>query len=230
MTTEQVKALWQWVIRMTVYLVVSSAILFWIAGDWTWAGGWLYVALQVVNTILTYCMLFADRPDLLIRRQSMGEGTPTWDKVLAPLMAFSTLIISLVSAVGIRFTGEMAVPAWLLLVAFLCMTTGHILTIQSMRQNDFFEGSVRIQEEYDHKVVTGGPYQFVRHPGYLGLLLYNALLPVVLTSAWGFAGVGFFLIVLFWRTAREDKYLWEHLPGYDEFTKQTPWRLIPGLW
>ena len=110
------------------------------------------------------------------------------------------------------------------------MTTGHILTIQSMRQNDFFEGSVRIQEEYDHKVVTGGPYQFVRHPGYLGLLLYNALLPVVLTSAWGFAGVGFFLIVLFWRTAREDKYLWEHLSGYDEFTKQTPWRLIPGVW
>ena len=87
-------------------------------GDWTWAGGWLYVALQVVNTILTYCMLFVDRPDLLIRRQSMGEGTPTWDKVLAPMMAFSTLIISLVSAVGIRFSDEMAVPAWLLLVAF----------------------------------------------------------------------------------------------------------------
>ncbi|MBG0787404.1 MAG: isoprenylcysteine carboxylmethyltransferase family protein [Anaerolineaceae bacterium] len=230
MTTEQSKALWRWVIRMTVYLAVSSAILFLIAGDWAWAGGWLYVALQIVNTVLTYCMLYLDRPNLLIRREAMGEGTPKWDKVLAPLMAFSTLIISLASAVGIRFTGVMPVPAWLLLVAFLCMTAGHILTIQSMRQNDYFEGSVRIQEEYGHKVITTGPYKLVRHPGYLGLLLYNALLPVVLTSAWGFAGVGFFLIVLFWRTAREDRFLWENLAGYDEFTRQTPWRLIPGIW
>ena len=230
MTAEQIKALWRWAIRMTVYLAVSSIVLFWIAGDWTWMGGWLYVVLQVMNIILTYCMLYADRPNLLIRRRSMGEGTPKWDKVLAPLMAFSTLIISLVSAVGIRFKGEMTVPPWLLLFAFLCMTAGHVLTIQSMRQNAFFEGGVRIQTEYGHEVVTDGPYQFVRHPGYLGVLLYNALLPVVLTSAWGFAGVGFFLIVLFWRTAREDRYLHEHLPGYDEFTRQTPWRLIPGVW
>ena len=119
MTAEQIKALWRWAIRMTVYLAVSSIVLFWIAGDWTWMGGWLYVVLQVMNIILTYCMLYADRPNLLIRRRSMGEGTPKWDKVLAPLMAFSTLIISLVSAVGIRFKGEMTVPPWLLLFAFL---------------------------------------------------------------------------------------------------------------
>lgn len=103
---------------------------------------------------LTYCILYLDRPNLLIRREAMGESTPKWDKVLAPLMAFSTLIISLASAVGVRITGVMTLPAWLLLVAFLCMTAGHIITIQSMRQNDYFEASVRIQKEYDPKVIT----------------------------------------------------------------------------
>jgi len=230
MTKEQIRAIWGWVIQTAVYLVVSTVILFMIAGDMRWVGGWLYVALQVVNIILKYVMLYADRPDLLIRRKSMGEGTPKWDKVLAPLMAFSTLIISLVSAVGVRFAGKMTVTAWALLVAFLAMTAGHTLTIQAMRSNSFFEGSVRIQDEYDHKVVDTGPYQVVRHPGYLGLLIYNALLPVLLTSVWGFAGVGFFLIILFWRTAREDKYLWINLPGYDDFTKETPWRLLPWIW
>jgi protein-S-isoprenylcysteine O-methyltransferase Ste14 len=230
MTNDQKQAVWGWVSRISVYSIVSSALLFLIAGNWAWAGGWLYVVLQVVNVILSYCMLYRHKPELLIRRKEMGEGTPTWDKILAPMMAFSTLLISLVSAVGVRFSGQMPVTDGVLLFAFLGMTAGHILTLSAMRTNAFFEGSVRIQKEFDHQVVNSGPYQVVRHPGYLGVFVYNTLLPIVLMSAWGFAGVGFFLIVLIWRTAREDHYLWTHLPGYDDFTKETPWRLFPWVW
>jgi len=37
-------------------------------------------------------------------------------------------------------------------------------------------------------------------------------------------------LMLVWRTAREDKTLQTELPGYADFTKQTKYRLVPGIW
>jgi protein-S-isoprenylcysteine O-methyltransferase Ste14 len=37
-------------------------------------------------------------------------------------------------------------------------------------------------------------------------------------------------LMLVWRTAREDKTLQVELPGYSEFTKETKYRLVPGVW
>lgn len=230
MEADRSKYLLAWVLRMAIFLIVSSGILFLIAGDWRWTGGWVFVVVQVLNVALSYFLLYARDPDLLVRRSEMGEGTPKWDKVLAPLMAYSTLIISVVSAVGHRFAGGWRRPWWLLVLALLLATAGHMLTLESMRQNAFFEGTVRLQAEHDHRVVSSGPYRVVRHPGYVGVTLYNLAVPVILASLWGFVGVGFFLVVLFWRTAREDRFLRDELEGYEAYAERTRWRLIPGVW
>ncbi len=222
--------LFVWGIRMIIYLVISTVIIFLVAGDWGWFGGWWYVGLQITNTIFSGVLLFADHPELLERRKQMGEGTPKWDKVLAPLMATSTLLISIIAALGHRFGQPWERPIWLLVLALLCATVGHIITIRSMRKNAFFEGTVRLQDDQGHQVVTDGPYRWVRHPGYVGLTLYNIAVPVVMASLWGFLGVGLFLIVLVWRTAKEDRFLRESLPGYADYAKQTRWRLMPGIW
>jgi protein-S-isoprenylcysteine O-methyltransferase Ste14 len=109
-------------------------------------------------------------------------------------------------------------------------TGGYLLTLWTMRRNAFFEGSVRLQSDYDHRVVSDGPYRVVRHPGYLGLTLYNCVLPLVMESVWGFIGVGYYLIILIWRTALEDRFLSENLPQYADYAKRTRWRLFPGIW
>jgi len=36
--------------------------------------------------------------------------------------------------------------------------------------------------------------------------------------------------LLVWRTSREDKTLRQELPGYEEFTRHTRYRLLPGVW
>lgn len=223
-------AILAWVIRMVIFLVVSSTILFLIAGDWHWSGGWWYLGLQIVNTTLKGFLLIAARPELQEKRKKLGEGTQKWDKVLSPLMAFSTLIISLVAALGFRLAGQWQVTLWLRILAVIIATGGYLLTLWSMRQNAFFEGSVRLQSDYNHQVVSDGPYRLVRHPGYLGLTLYNCVLPLVMESAWGFVGVGYYLIILIWRIALEDRYLRENLFGYAEYAKKTRWRLVPGIW
>jgi protein-S-isoprenylcysteine O-methyltransferase Ste14 len=230
MTENSEKNLLLWGIRMIIYLTVTTAIIFLIAGDWGWMGAWWYVGLQMVNTIFKAILLVASHPELLEHRKQIGEGTPKWDKVLAPLIATSTLLISLICALGHRFGRAWERPVWLLIAALLFATTGHFITIFSMRRNAFFEGSVRIQDEYGHQVVTKGPYRWVRHPGYVGVTLYNIAVPVVMASLRGFVGVGLFLIVLVWRTAKEDRFLRESLPGYADYARQTRWRLVPGIW
>jgi protein-S-isoprenylcysteine O-methyltransferase Ste14 len=230
MEKEKSLARFAWVIRMVIFLVVSTAILFLIAGNWQWSGGWWYLGLQIINTILKGFLLIAARPELQERRKKPGEGTQNWDKVLSPLMAFSTLIISLVAALGYRLAGQWDVSIWLRILAVIIATGGYLLTLWTMRRNAFFEGSVRLQSDYDHRVVSDGPYRVVRHPGYLGLTLYNCVLPLVMESVWGFIGVGYYLIILIWRTALEDRFLIENLPQYADYTKRTRWRLFPGIW
>jgi protein-S-isoprenylcysteine O-methyltransferase Ste14 len=219
-----------WVIRMIIFLTVSTLILFLIAGDWHWSGGWWYLGLQIVNATLKGFLLIAVRPELQERRKKPGEGTKDWDKVLSPLMALSTLVISLVSALGYRLAGQWDVDLWLRILAVIIGTGGYLLTLWSMRQNAFFEGSVRIQSDYNHQVISEGPYRLVRHPGYLGLTLYNIVLPVVMESVWGFLGVGYYFVLLIWRTSLEDRFLRENLPGYADYAQRTRWRLFPGIW
>jgi protein-S-isoprenylcysteine O-methyltransferase Ste14 len=77
---------------------------------------------------------------------------------------------------------------------------------------------------------TSGPYRLVRHPGYLGVTLYNIAVPIIMESVWGFVGVGFYFVILIWRTTLEDRFLLENLPGYADFAEQTRWRLFPGIW
>lgn len=224
------QAVLAWVIRMVVFMTVSTVILFLIAGDLHWRGLWWYLGLQIVNTTLKGFLLIAARPELQERRENAGEGTQAWDKVLSPLMAFSTLIISLIAALGYRLAGQWELPLWLRLVAVVVATGGYLVTLWAMRRNAFFEGSVRLQSDQDHQVVSDGPYRWVRHPGYLGVTLYNVVLPLVMESVWGFVGVGLFFIILIWRTTLEDRFLRNNLPGYAEFAQQTRYRLFPGIW
>jgi protein-S-isoprenylcysteine O-methyltransferase Ste14 len=38
------------------------------------------------------------------------------------------------------------------------------------------------------------------------------------------------LILVVWRTAKEDSFLRRELPGYPEYADLTRFRLVPGLW
>jgi protein-S-isoprenylcysteine O-methyltransferase Ste14 len=99
-----------------------------------------------------------------------------------------------------------------------------------MVSNKFFSTVVRIQHEREHYVVSGGPYRYVRHPGYAGLLLFALATPCLLGSLWalipGLFSTG--LIVL--RTQLEDKTLLAELDGYEEYALRVRQRLIPGVW
>ncbi|APZ43342.1 methyltransferase family protein [Acidihalobacter ferrooxydans] len=90
--------------------------------------------------------------------------------------------------------------------------------------------SVVLRVESGQRVVTSGPYRYVRHPSYTGALLAMQGLGVL--SAYPAVLLLLFLtsFTLFWiRIQREESLLVAHLPGYAEYCVQTTYRLIPGL-
>ena len=107
---------------------------------------------------------------------------------------------------------------------------GYALFVWATASNAFFSQIVRIQTERGHTVVTGGPYRFVRHPGYAGAILFELAVPFLLASWWAFIPslIGAGLLVL--RTALEDRTLQAELSGYPAYARQVAYRLLPGVW
>ena len=88
---------------------------------------------------------------------------------------------------------------------------------------------VRIQEERGQTVVKDGLYKFVQHPGYLGSLFFLVFTPIMLDSWWGLILAILTYGIVFLRTYLEDETLKVELPGYQEYTAEVRFSLIPGI-
>lgn len=92
----------------------------------------------------------------------------------------------------------------------------------------FFSVDVAIAR--DHKVVDTGPYRFVRHPSYTGLLVQCAGLALVLGTALSLLIIVIpTFLVLFYRIRVEERVLLANLgDGYAAYSRRTK-RLLPGV-
>ncbi|UCF44662.1 MAG: isoprenylcysteine carboxylmethyltransferase family protein, partial [Candidatus Bathyarchaeota archaeon] len=94
----------------------------------------------------------------------------------------------------------------------------------------YFEQTVRVQKDRGHRVISGGPYQIVRHPGYLGGILYALSFPLIIGSIYTFIPAGIYVLLMVTRTLLEDRTLQRGLCGYKEYAKKVRYRLLPWLW
>jgi protein-S-isoprenylcysteine O-methyltransferase Ste14 len=99
-----------------------------------------------------------------------------------------------------------------------------------MAVNPFFEPTVRIQRDRDHKVIASGPYNYVRHPGYLAGLAYIFSAPLIVGSIFAFIPATLYMVLVIVRTSLEDRTLCRELTGYTEYSKKVRYRLIPWIW
>lgn len=130
---------------------------------------------------------------------------------------------------AVRF-GWSKVAFFVKLLAFIGFLPGSAITFWAMRENAFLSDVVRIQEDRRHTVCTTGPYKYVRHPVYMGVILIMVCFPFSLGSLYTMIPAVIIVILFFIRTALEDKTLREELPGYVEYAQKVRYRLIPGIW
>ena len=75
-----------------------------------------------------------------------------------------------------------------------------------------------------------GPYRYVRHPGYSGIIGMMVSLPLLLGSLWALLPSAAVFLLVTARTVLEDRALKNELPGYVEYAGNVRFRIVPGLW
>jgi protein-S-isoprenylcysteine O-methyltransferase Ste14 len=170
-------------------------------------------------------------PELANQRGSMKSDTKSWDKVLVPVFILLSLLITPLvcgldrgrfqwSEPGIGYTITGVV---LIMIAYVIQTWAMIV-------NTHFEGTVRIQHDREHKVISSGPYSIIRHPGYSAMIVTSFAIPMIIGSIYGLIPGFIVAVILVIRTNFEDNTLKNELDGYNEYAHRVKYRLLKWVW
>jgi protein-S-isoprenylcysteine O-methyltransferase Ste14 len=218
------------IVRVFAAIVLIGMLLFTSAGRLDWKEGWIYVGGWLATFSMLLISLTRSDPELLNERGERTANTKSWDKVLLTIYSVFLFLSPVVAGLDACRYGWSEMARFWHWIGFGGLTVGAILVQRVMGANSFRSTMVRIQDDRGHRVITHGPYRYVRHPTYLGLVLINLSTPLALGSWWTFVPQGVNAMLFIMRTALEDRTLHQELPGYAEFAQRTPYRLLPGVW
>lgn len=224
---------WKAILRFVMYLLLMPLILFIAAGTAHWTMGWIYMLLSYASTAISRIVVFYRNPETLRERgKSLDAGNiRSWDKTLLLFVALlGPLIMLIVAGLDFRFSWSPRIPELIQSLALIFVILGYVIAGWAMVANKFFSAVVRIQKELNQTVIRDGPYRVVRHPGYLGGILSILSAPVMLGTLWALLPAAFVASLTIARTFLEDKALKEELDGYEEYSQEVKYRLLPGIW
>jgi protein-S-isoprenylcysteine O-methyltransferase Ste14 len=189
----------------------------------------VFISLFVGTLMVAGLYLWCVNPDVLLARICFHRGTKRWDRVLLCFLLPAVYAVFLIAALD---GGRHRLPApWLVRgIGYVLFLIGVGILTWAQSVNRFFEKTVRIQTDRGHKVIDTGPYAFVRHPGYIGFMLFFVGGALCLGSLWALIPACLASSLLVLRTRWEDQTLQAELPGYKEYAQRVHCKLIPGVW
>jgi protein-S-isoprenylcysteine O-methyltransferase Ste14 len=146
-------------------LLVAGAGLFLVAGTFALPMLWAYL---IVAGVIALISMFAVDADLLRERIRPGPGGR--DHATVFFMQWLMVGHLVLAALDIgRIHWSDTVPFALQVVGLAGFALGMGFAVWAMLVNPFFSSVVRLQTDRGHRLITNGPYGWVRHPGYAGI-------------------------------------------------------------
>jgi protein-S-isoprenylcysteine O-methyltransferase Ste14 len=207
-----------------------AVALFWSAGRIGWWSAWAAIAVWLVCFTAMDIIIFRLNPDLMAERLSPPKGAKTWDRAILSILRLTQLGRYILAGLNQRYGWTGGFPLAAQIAAITVCVLGYTLLLWAMASNNFFSQIVRIQSDRGHAVATDGPYRYVRHPAYVGMILFDLAMSTLLASWWAIIAGGVCAILLVIRTALEDRTLQAELTGYADYSRQVRYRLLPGIW
>jgi protein-S-isoprenylcysteine O-methyltransferase Ste14 len=210
-------------------LTITSLCLFGSAGRLDWRNAWLLLGLNFGASVVSMVVTWRNT-ELLAERSNVKAGK-NWDKVIVAVVVLLGPVATWITAgLDTRFHASGGMPSFTLALGIGVAILAVALIAWAMRTNTFFSSVVRIQKDRGHVVVTGGPYRFVRHPGYTGIAAFTLATPFILNSRWAIVPAVVTAAVSVLRTALEDRVLKNELAGYVDYARSVRYRLLPYVW
>lgn len=218
------------VLQNLVFVGIMGLVLFLSAGTLAWTAAWFYLVVSLIVGLAAGLWLAWTDPDLLAERMRLkAPEQPSADKWF--MLVF--LVVAVVWFVVIGLERRLRAPTMPLpleavgLVLYLAST---LFVMWVFRENSFAAPVVKVQAERHHHVVSTGPYAFVRHPMYAGVMLYFIGTPLLIGSWWGLAMMPVFFLAFALRSRIEERTLMTGLPGYADYARSVRYRMLPGIW
>jgi len=223
-------------LRLLIFQVVGTFVVFGLAlflaaGTIFWTAGWAYLILFLGFSVTVTRWLLRHNPGLLKERMTgIGKANqPAWDKIFfvaVEIFFLAWLVLMPLDAVRFRWS---QMPVWLQLAGAAILLSSFYIFFLTFRENPYLSPAVRLQPERGQTVISTGPYRYVRHPMYAGVIPFVVGTTLLLGSWCGLLG----LILMFgiaFRAVREERVLRAELPGYTAYTAGVRYRFIPYVW
>lgn len=214
---------------LAILLLVMASLVFAAAGTLSYWQAWTFLAVYFAASLAITLDLIRNDPALLARRMSGGpfaEKEPAQKLIMfGTSLGFIGLLV--LPAVDHRL-GWSDLPGWAAIAGDVIMLLGWLGIFFVFRENSF--ASATIESAADQRVISSGPYAWVRHPMYAAALVMLLGMPLALGSAWGVLLVLALVPLLIWRLMDEERFLVNHLPGYREYQGRVRYRLLPLIW
>ncbi len=214
-------------------IVTLAALLFIPAGTWHWSRAIQFLVPYSIVLLISIIVLARLAPDSLEARLQFpaAKSQPVMDRVV-------TLILILLLFVWFAFIPidvfhlQLLPPPPLSVSIFglVLLFAGFGIVMVALFQNAFAAPIVKDQSERGQVLIDTGLYGRIRHPFYLGNLLFFIGIALWLESYASVLALPLVFVVLVIRIFVEEKALRKSLPGYAEYMAKIRYRLIPFVW
>ena len=216
----------QAIIKYIAGLILVGLLVFWPAGTFAYAGGWLFMVLLFVPMFFLGIVLLAKAPDLLAKRLNDKEEQGEQKKVVG-FSALMFLVGFILCGLDFRWSWT-EVPTVIVIIAAIVLLAGYGMYMEVMRENAYLSRTIEVQE--NQKVVDTGLYGIVRHPMYFATILMFLAIPLVLGSWIGFVIFLIYPFLMVKRIKNEEEVLEAGLAGYKDYKEKVKYRMFPFIW
>jgi len=221
------------ILRVLIQMLFFAAVLFLPIGTWDWPRAVQFLVvfggLSLISTVSLALMAPASLAARVERgaakNQPRADRVVTWFLVLVHMAGFI-----LISNDVFRWNLLPKPSTGVAVIGGLLCLSGYGIMLTAIWQNAFAAPVVGDQTECNHVLVDTGIYGRLRHPLYLGHLLFLLGLPLWLESYLGFLVVPVVFAPMVARILVEERTLVGTLAGYASYRDRVPYRLIPLVW
>jgi protein-S-isoprenylcysteine O-methyltransferase Ste14 len=211
---------------LVIFLAAALFLPAWTLNYWQ---AWVFLAVFSVSVLAITVYLMKNDPKLLERRVKAG---PTAEKeksqkTIQAIAQIAFIAVIVLPALDHRF-GWSAVSAYAAIAGDALVALGLLIVFLTFKENSFTSAVIEVGDE--QKVISTGPYSFVRHPMYIGAIIMLFGIPVALGSWWGLLALIPITMVIIFRLLDEEKFLTKNLSGYSAYQNKVKHRLLPFIW
>ncbi len=202
-----------------LFLVICLAVLLFLPA-WTldYGQAWTFLAVFTASVLAITLYLIKKDPKLLERRVNAGPGAEKEksQKIIQFVAQIAFIAVLVFPSIDHRFQWS-TMPLYIAVAGDVLVALGLLIVFFVFKENTFTSAIIEVGTE--QKVISTGPYAFVRHPMYIGALVMLLGVPLALGSWWGLFTIVPITIVIVWRLLDEEQFLVKTLSGLFRVSK-----------